>query len=165
MRNEKCDWENESYDEEDEVWIRYDSCVVLAMAAILLIPAIICWFFDKKFAIFIAIPLVVYLFIHKGKRYCFSQNGVFVYTLFGYQQRRMSWYQITRLEQFTLEMKTYLIVSTLEKPLPNLVLAGPMQDYILANSNRLLQIPVKHDFFDSNDYKKIVMMMEAAHKE
>ena len=62
-------------------------------------------------------------------------------------------------------MQTYLIVSTMEKPLPNLVLTKAIQNYILANVSRLLQIPVNRKFFDSDDYKKIVAMMEAAHNE
>ena len=62
-------------------------------------------------------------------------------------------------------MQTYLIVSTMEKPLPNLVLTKAIQNYILANASRLLQIPVNRNFFESDDYKKIVAMMEAAHNE
>ena len=53
----------------------------------------------------------------------------------------------------------------MEKPLPNLVLTKAIQNYILANVSRLLQIPVNRKFFESDDYKKIVAMMEAAHNE
>ena len=164
MNYEKQDQENEAYDDENEVWIYYNPIEIAAMAFVLLIPAILCWFFDMKFVIFITIPLIVYLFFHYGKRYCFSPNGVFVYTLLGYQQRRMSWYQITHLERYSRKMNTYLVVSTLEKPLPNCVIDFT-QDYIRANASRLLQIPVKCKFFESDDYKKIVAMMKAAHNE
>ena len=50
-------------------------------------------------------------------------------------------------------MNTYLVVSTLEKPLPDCVIDFT-QDYIRANASRLLQIPVKRKFFESDDYKK-----------
>ncbi len=162
MNNEERNRETKANDEPDEVWIRYDPVVTFVIALILLASAIMCWFYGKRFVIFVVVPLIIYLFFHKGKRYCFSPNGVFVYTLFGYQQRRMSWHQITHLEKFSIDMQMYLIVSTMEKPLPKLVLAGPMQDYIRANSSRILQIPVKNKFFESEDYEKIVAIMNAA---
>ncbi len=153
--------ENRNQERDNEVCIRCGWPVILALAVVLLIPASICWFLDIKYILILVVPLIIGLTFYYGKSYHFTRNGVFVYTLLGYQQRRMSWYQITRLERFCISMQTYLIVSTMDKPLPKLV----MQDYILANSNRLLQVPVPNKFFESDDYKKIVAMMEAAHNE
>ena len=63
-----------------------------------------------------------------------------------------------------MKMNTDLVVYTLEKPQPNCV-SDFTQDYIRANASSLVQIPVKRKFFESDDYKKIVAMMKAAHNE